>query len=233
MSTPNATVGPAPFRGNLTLPNRANSFDQDHLPPDFGNLDRANINRPTALSDCPPGIDQHRVNGISSTKIMQDSNTIINMNENRTVFQKQTEEIHNQATLTYLNGRDVTVGNADQLSINGTQELFCLGQSSEVWCMKHDESVPFDLGLKSVSTSISAGVLNLFGRAISVYYMQHYLSVIKDDNSLFSDLKAGFHEGMAGQQGEVKGMGNKVAATHLDANVKVNPAPEIGSTHIP
>ena len=98
MSTPNATVGPPPFSGKLLLPNRKNAFDKDHLPPDFGNLNSANINKPTALSDCPAGIDQHRVNGISSMKIMQDSHTVINQNETRTVFQKQTEEI--QRTIT-------------------------------------------------------------------------------------------------------------------------------------
>lgn len=216
----------------LKLPTRSHKMDKDHEPPELATLDRNNMPSPTALKGMQPGIEQILVHGTQTTTIDKDRKMLILQNETREVMKNQDEVIHVKTTLTHEHGREVTVGDDDDLSVNGIQEIFVTGESEATYLGKHEVTVPWEFEKKFLEAGATAMELKFLGVGSSVKGRESEIKISGEKEALFESFMEGFHEEATGQKGEAKAMGNKVGV-HADANVKVNPAPEIGLTHIP
>ena len=85
---------------------------------------------------------------------------------------------------------------------------------------------------KWMEAGATATELKFLGIGASVIGREQEIKIYDEKEGLYQMVMKGFHEQAVGQKGEAKAMGNKVG-THADANIKVNPAPEVGTTHIP
>lgn len=171
---PQATI-PA-FKGDLKIASWVNTMANDYKPPNFGHLNVANLGTPTALNGAPPGVDTKVITGSYTAKISEDSITEIDKNclslvhedQKHEVMGDQIEKIHKKTELTYLHGRDVTVGDEDLLSVNGHQEIFVLGESEATYRAKHEVHVPFEFEMKATEQGLTVAELKFVGGAAVV-----------------------------------------------------------------
>jgi hypothetical protein len=195
-------------------------------------LDRNNMPGPTALKGMKPGIEQTLVHGTQTAQIDEDRKILILQKEVREVVQTQDELIHGKSTLIYEHVRNVTVGDEDDLTVNGIQDIFVIGESEATYLGKHEVDAPFEFEKKMFEGGLTGFELKFLGLGASVIGRESEVKISGDKEALYEKFMEGFHEEAVGQKGEAKALGNKVGG-HADANVKVNPAPEIGTTHIP
>ena len=135
-ATADSAANSAIFKAkSLTLSQHVD-YDEDHLPPALGRLNPKSLSQPDALSGVQPGTDTTWIKGIKT--LLVDENLIANIKgfERRDVFEDQTETIHGETKLTYVHGRDVSVGDEDNLAVNGRQEKFV--EASETFLKKEE-----------------------------------------------------------------------------------------------
>jgi hypothetical protein len=219
--------GKSPFGGELELETRPHKLDKDHLPPEFGRLNAAAISTPNALAGPPPGAETAYIKGKQTAHVTVDRTTIVDCNEDHTVFGTQQETIHGKTQLTYLDGRDVVVGNADQLSVNGTQEIFVLGESEETYVGKHEIHVPWEFERKLFEAGLTVSELKFMGGAISIRGREAAYTIQDLECAIFKAEEHILHEKAKAHEGTAAALTDTAAVT-ADVNARVDVAPDVG-----
>jgi hypothetical protein len=221
-----------PFQAkSLTLTEHV-KYDKDHLPPALGRLNPKNLATAEALTGMTPGTDATWIKGTKTLLVNVDHIEDIKGAETRNVFEDQTETIHGETKLTYVHGRDVTVGDEDNLSVNGTQEKFVLGQSEETYVGHHEVNVPSEFEWKLWEGGFTAAETKGVVAALAVRGTEVAFKVQDAEFALVKTSAHEFADSWFTQEGEAAGLFDKIGAA-MDASPLVNLGLELGPGHLP
>ena len=166
--------------------------------------------------------------------MLVDENLIANIKgfERRDVFEDQTETIHGETKLTYVHGRDVSVGDEDNLAVNGTQEKFVLGQSEETYVGHHEVNAPSEFEWKLWEGGFTGAETKAVVAALAVRGTEVVFKIQDAEFALVETSAHAFAECWFGQKGEVGALHDSIGAA-MDASPLINLGLELGPGHIP
>lgn len=225
-------AGSAPFKAKSLTLSKHTDYDKDHLPPALGRLNPKSLSNPDALTGVKPGTDTTWIKGIKTLLVNENLIADVKGFEQRNVFEDQTETIHGETKLTYVHGRDVTVGDEDNLAVNGTQEKFVLGQSEETYIGHHEVTAPSEFETKLWEGGFTAVETKAVVAALAIRGSE---CVFKVQDAEFAAVKTSAHEFAETwftQEGEAGALHDSVGAA-ADASPLVNLGLELGPGHIP
>ena len=219
--------GASPFQANALTITREHGGKEDKELPDWGRLNPKAIAQPAGVAETLPGQDVKVIHGDYNEHLMVNKTTDIVGNETMTVAKNQTEIVQQQTSLTYVHGRDMMVGDLDQLQVNGIQKKYVLGESEETYLRTHEVHAPDEFEVKHFESGLTFVEFKVLGIGASIKGRESEVKISGDKEALFECFMEGLHEEVKAHHGEAEAHSDK-AATSLEINARGNAAPDIG-----
>jgi hypothetical protein len=219
--------GASPFQAKALTITREHGGKDDKEAPDWGRLNPRAIAQPSGLAEALPGQDVKVVNGDYNEHLMGNKATDILGNEVMTVAKNQTETVQQQTDLTYVHGRDIMVGDLDQLQVNGIQKKYVLGESEETYIRTHEVHAPDEFEIKHFESGMTFVEFKVLGVGASIKGRENEVKISGDKEAMVESFMEGLHEEVKAHHGEAEAHSDK-AATSLEINARGNAAPDIG-----
>jgi hypothetical protein len=133
-----------------------NSYEKENAEADFKLLEAQAVASDAALSSVPAGIDQTNIRGKSVFHSVGDRMDLIDGAETLVVKKTQTHTVFELAQLLYNNTRKVVIQDNDTLTVNGRQDIFIVGKSTQQFMDTHEVTAPEEFEWKHFERGFSA-----------------------------------------------------------------------------